>query len=81
MARIVTKPFSLNLPGADIKQFAVGEKLEGAEAEHWYAKAHSDEISEEAKAETAAEKKAREKAEKEVAKAPEEAKAEPAANQ
>lgn len=69
MTRIVTKAFTLNLPeGA--KKFEVGAKLKGTDAEHWYSKAHSDELAEE-KAETAAEKKAREKAEKAAAEAAE----------
>lgn len=71
MARIVTAAFVLNLPEG-LRPFSVGEKLEGANADHWYAKEFSEEIPEAAKAETAAEKKARIKAE-EAAKAEAEA--------
>ncbi|MEN6629826.1 MAG: hypothetical protein ABFC42_09285 [Sulfuricella sp.] len=67
MARIVTKPFILNSSIGEKKPFAVGDIVEGDEAEHWYVQAHSDEIVEEAKPETAAQKKAREKAEKAAA--------------
>ena len=80
MTRIVTTAFTLNLPEGQTK-FEVGAKLEGANAEHWYAQAHSKEVAEEAaKAETAAEKKARIKAE-EAAKAEAEAAAELAAQE
>lgn len=68
MKRIVTKAFSLNRPEG-LTAFSVGDDLTGADAEHWYAQAHSKEVPEEAKPETAAEKKAREKAEKAAAEA------------
>lgn len=45
MTRIVTKAFTLNLPEGQTK-FEVGAKLEGADAEHWYSLAHSEELEE-----------------------------------
>lgn len=54
MARIVTAPFVLNLADGSKKSFAVGDIVEGDEAEHWYAQAHSDEPKDEAKAEKSA---------------------------
>ena len=45
MTRIVTKAFTLNLPEGQ-KPFVVGAKLEGADAEHWYSLAHSEELDE-----------------------------------
>lgn len=45
MTRIVTKAFTLNLPEGPSK-FEVGAKLEGADAEHWYSQAHSEELEE-----------------------------------
>lgn len=71
MKRIVTEAFTLNHPEG-LTAFSVGDDLTGADAEHWYAQAHSKEVAETAKAETAAEKKARIKAE-EAAKAEAEA--------
>ena len=55
MARIVTKPFILNSSIGEKKPFAVGDIVEGDEAEHWYVQAHS----EEPKGEAATEKVAR----------------------
>ena len=45
MTRIVTTAFTLNLPEGQ-KPFVVGAKLEGADAEHWYSQAHSEELDE-----------------------------------
>ncbi len=45
MTRIVTTAFTLNLPEGQTK-FEVGAKLEGADAEHWYSLAHSEELDE-----------------------------------
>lgn len=45
MTRIVTKAFTLNSPDGQ-KSFEVGAKLKGADAEHWYSLAHSEELEE-----------------------------------
>lgn len=36
---ICKKPFNLNTESG-MKRFAIGDKVEGKDAEHWYAKAH-----------------------------------------
>lgn len=54
MARIVKSPFVLNLADGNKKHFAVGDIVEGDEAEHWYVQAHSDEPKDESKAEKSA---------------------------
>lgn len=45
MKRIVSKAFTLNRPEG-LTAFSVGDDLTGADAEHWYAKAHSKEVAE-----------------------------------
>lgn len=45
MKRIVTKAFTLNRPEG-LTAFSVGDDLNGADADHWYAQAHSKEVDE-----------------------------------
>ncbi len=40
MTLIVNKPFMLVTAEGEKKNFAVGEKIAGALADHWYVKAH-----------------------------------------
>lgn len=70
MARIVKKDFTLNRAGV-LTSFKVGDTIDGEDADHWFAQAHSEEIPVvEAKAEPVteaepiAEKKSRNKAAK-----------------
>jgi hypothetical protein len=45
--RYVKKDFTLNRADGTNKNYYVGDKIEGEDAKHWYAKAHSEESKQE----------------------------------
>lgn len=59
----VKKAFTLTRDDGSTKDYVVGDTLEKADADHWYAKAHCDEAAEEAATNEAAAAEAQKQAE------------------